>query len=333
VPAGLSGGREYLEPILFKQNLTRYADPWHHHQPWYYYLTVVPGDFFPWSFFLPTALWLGLKRLDDRERRAFLFLLCWVVVTLVFFSVSPAKRSVYILTLYPALALAVGAALDRLAALWPEARRWLLWPAGLVAGLALVLWIALPVLGRGRPEALPLGGDTFVWLVTACLAPAALGAATAFLLARRGRVIGSAMALASGMAAVAVLAALVLLPRFDAVKSARQLSAVLVSRMGPHDVYGIYPRLDSTFLFYSRRYAVSLDSEEKLHRFLARPERVWLLIQRDDLAKLTRPLPPLEEVARDADPKEGYVLFIRAGQGAAGRYAPTVGRGPASTSR
>jgi hypothetical protein len=113
------------------------------------------------------------------------------------------------------------------------------------------------------------------------------------------------------MAAVAVLAAVVLLPRFDAVKSARQLAGVLVSKMGPNDVYGIYPRLDSTFLFYSQRYAVSLDSEEKLHQFLARPERVWLLMQRDDLARLTRPLPPLVEVARDPDAKEGYVLFAR----------------------
>ena len=33
------------------------------------------------------------------------FALCWVLVTLLFFSVSPAKRTVYILTMYPALAL------------------------------------------------------------------------------------------------------------------------------------------------------------------------------------------------------------------------------------
>jgi 4-amino-4-deoxy-L-arabinose transferase-like glycosyltransferase len=311
VPAGLAGGRDYLEPILFKQNLQRYADPWHHHQPWYYYLTLIPGDFFPWSFFLPTAVWAGFKRLVGRERQAFRFALCWVVVTLLFFSVSPAKRSVYILTMYPAMALLVGAALDRLASLWPEGRRRLLWPAGLVAGLALLLWTALPVVGRGRPEALPLGGDSFVWLTIACLAPAAVGAVAAFSLLARGRVTRCAACLTGGMAATAVLAAIFILPRFDAVKSARQLSAVLVERMGPTDVYGIYPRLDSTFVFYSRRYAVSLDSEEKLHRFLARPERVWLLIQRDDLEKLERPLPPLVEVARDADPKEGYLLFAR----------------------
>lgn len=311
VPAGLAGGREYLEPILFKQNLERYVAPWHHQQPWYYYLLLIPGNFLPWSLFLPAALWTGFKSFTGRERRAFRFALCWMVVTLVFFSLSPGKRSVYILTMYPAMALLVGAGLDRLAAWWPLGKRRLLWPAGLAAGLALVFWIALPVVGLGRPEPLPLGGDSFVWLTAACLAPAALGAVAALVLLARGRMLRFAAALTAGMAATAVLAALVVLPRFDAVKSARRLSAVLVERMGPNDVYGIYPRLDSTFLFYSRRYAVSLDSEEKLHRFLARPERVWLLIQRDDLARLEQPLPPLVEVARDADTKEGYVLFRR----------------------
>ena len=103
---------------------------------------------------------------------------------------------------------------------------------------------------------------------------------------------------------------LFLLPAFDAVKSARGLSRVLLARMGPGEPYGIYPRLDSTFLFYTRRFCVDLDSEDKLRAFLARPGRVWLLAQRDDLARL-KGLPPLVEIARDQDPREGYALLTR----------------------
>src|SRR5215212_4147109 len=84
IPAGLSGGREYLDQIVFRQNVTRYADPWHHFQPWYYYLTVIPAEFFPWSFLLPTALMV-----KSTERKYWLFALCWMVVTAVFFSLSP----------------------------------------------------------------------------------------------------------------------------------------------------------------------------------------------------------------------------------------------------
>ncbi|HBL27116.1 MAG TPA: hypothetical protein DD490_09805, partial [Acidobacteria bacterium] len=116
IPAGLAGGREYLDQIVYKQNVTRYADPWHHYAPWYYYLTVVPGDFFPWSFLLPAGLVIGWKRFSGKAREGFLFCLCWIVVTVLFFSISPAKRTVYVLTMYPGMALVVGAALDRIAA-------------------------------------------------------------------------------------------------------------------------------------------------------------------------------------------------------------------------
>src|SRR6185436_11379856 len=118
----------------------------------------IPAEFFPWSFLLPGAVWLGWKRLEGRDRKGFLFALAWMVVTVVFFSLSPAKRSVYILTMYPAMALLVGAFLDRIAAdtadtiEWPQGRRWVVWPVWLIALLALLIEIALPVAGRGRAE-------------------------------------------------------------------------------------------------------------------------------------------------------------------------------------
>ncbi|MFL6290438.1 MAG: ArnT family glycosyltransferase, partial [Thermoanaerobaculia bacterium] len=176
IPAGLSGGREYLDQIVFRQNVTRYADPWHHFQPWYYYLTVIPAEFFPWSFLLPTALVVGWKRV---ERKSYLFALCWMLVTVVFFSLSPAKRDVYILTMYPAMALLVGAALDRIAADagdHPLGRRWAVWPLGLLSVIALLIVVALPIAGRGREEAVALGGDRFVWQVTAAFLPLLAGA-------------------------------------------------------------------------------------------------------------------------------------------------------------
>ena len=311
IPAGLAAGPEYLRQIVFRQNVTRYAEPWHHFAPWYYYLTVVPGEFFPWSFLLPTALVVGWRRLAGRERQGFLFCLCWMVVTLVFFSISPAKRSVYVLTMYPALALMVGAVLNRLAAEWPASRRWLTLPLGLVAALALVITVGLPLYGHGRTEAAALGGDRFVWEVTAAFVPFLLGAGLAWWCSRSGAVSRAAAALAAGMGLTALLAALFLLPAFDAVKSARGLSRVLVSKMAPGETYGIYPRLDNTFLFYTRRFCVDLNSEAKLRAFLARPGRVWLLAQRDDLAKV-KGLPPLVEIARDQDPTgDGYALLTR----------------------
>ena len=111
MPAGLAGGRAYLDHIVLKQNVTRYANPWHHRLPWYYYLTVIPPEFLPWSFFLPTAV-VAARGVGGRERSGLRLWACWAVVTVVFFSLSPAKRDVYVLTMYAAMALLVGAGLD-----------------------------------------------------------------------------------------------------------------------------------------------------------------------------------------------------------------------------
>lgn len=360
VPATLDAGWSYFQTMVFDQNVTRYADPWHHHQPWYYYLTVLPGDFFPWSFLLPTALVVGWQRLlggtgglrgavatgaagveatgdketgggaaggrdgaAERARRGYLFALCWVVVTLLFFSLSPAKRSVYIFTAYPALALLVGAGLDRLATAWrargearpgeplgtgpSPTRGWLLWPLGLLTALLLAVAVALPPLALERPE-LPVLGRTFLWVLEGALVALAAGALVAWVYALRRRVVAATTALAFGMAAFGLAAGLYLLPRFDVFKSARPLSQELLARMGEGEEYGIYPRLDNTFLFYTGRRAVPLHSGDEVRAFLERPGRQWLLAERDDWSGLADP-PAVTEVARDHDPKEGYLLL------------------------
>jgi 4-amino-4-deoxy-L-arabinose transferase-like glycosyltransferase len=309
VPAGLEAGPEYLRQIAFRQTFTRYANPWHHFAPPWFYLTILPGDFFPWSFLLPTAIVVGWKRSRGPQRAGFLFALCWVVVTLVFFSISAAKRSVYILTLYPAMALLVGAGLDLAAAEWPRWRRAVAIPLGTVAGLTLLLAAALPFVGRRRPETALLGGTPFVLGLIGVLLPLLLGAATAWWAARSGKVRRAAAALALGMGLTGLAMAVYAMPRFDLFKSARGLSEILAARMAPGEPYAIYPRLDSTFLFYTRRYCVDIDSVETLRRTLARPGRVWLLAERDSLADL-KGSPPLVEIARDADP-QGYMLFLK----------------------
>jgi 4-amino-4-deoxy-L-arabinose transferase-like glycosyltransferase len=313
VPAGLTGGREYLQQIVFKQNVTRYADPWHHFQPWYYYLTVIPGEFFPWSLFLPAAGVVGWRYGDLKRggpRPGALFAACWVAVTLIFFSVSPAKRSVYVLTLYPALALLVGSALDRVMADWPRHRRWLTVPLGILAGFALVVTAALAIAGPGRKEALPLGGPTFAYLVALAFVPLLLGAIYAFWQGRHGRIAHAAGGIAAGMGALGLAVGLFILPRFDVVKSARELSGVLLTHLEPGESYGIYPRIDSTFVYYTRRYCVSLESEQALREYASRPGRVWILAQRDDLKKIQPPL-PLEVVAEDGDLEAGYLLLTK----------------------
>lgn len=328
-PAILVGGDEYMQEIVFKQNVGRYLDPWHHFKPWYYYLTVIPGDFFPWALLLPASIAAGWKGLVGETRKGFLFALCWMAATVVFFSISPAKRSVYILSMYPAMALLVGAGLDllsrrvdlpRLGELGFH-RRWLTWPLGFVAVIFLAVTVAAPILGPEQKAALPMG-PRFPLDIAVITGLAALGAAIAWWQALRGRVERSVLALAGGMGAAGLFAFLVVVPQMNITKSARPMAERLVELAHPDEPYGIYPRPDAAFYFYSHRFSVPLhgrnamDPEQtapRLKAFLERAatERIWLLIERDDLEKLQKQgfEVPLVEVARDGDIVEGHILM------------------------
>jgi 4-amino-4-deoxy-L-arabinose transferase-like glycosyltransferase len=334
VPAGIAGGADYFETLVLRQNITRFAEPWHHQQPWYYYLTVVPGDFFPWSLLLPAAAVAGWRSLRQRgvgadveggpeaelAGRGFRFALCWVIVTLVFFSLSPGKRTVYVFTMYPGMALLVGAGLDRLAAAWGGAgarpargsgpsRAWLLAPLVLLAlGCATAL-AAVATVGMDRPEVALLGTRVpiaVMAVVTGLLAASLVGLATVW----RWQVVPGAAALAAAMALLPGVAAFVVLPAFDVFKSARPLARELVSRTPPGTPFGIVPHLDNTFVFYTGRRAVPLGSQEEVRAYLARPGRAWVLAESDDLARLALAELPLVEVAADPSGDEhAYVLL------------------------
>jgi hypothetical protein len=97
--------------------------------------------------------------------------------------------------------------------------------------------------------------------------------------------------LAFGFAAGGLAAVLLVLPRFDAVKSARPLSAEILARVPPHEPYAIWPRFDAPFVFYTGRFAVELEGEGELAAYAARQDRVWLVAERGALAQLSSPLP------------------------------------------
>lgn len=313
-PALYWGGELYQREILFKQNVTRYVDPWHHYQPPWYYLGVLPTDFMPWTLLLPAALLAAYRLLAPEERKRWWFLIVWVLTTLVFFSLSPAKRTVYILTLYPALAILTGAGLDLLARRAAEirpalGRAWLRAPALFLPLVLAVAGIAAIVAGPRRKEVAVLGEDLPLLLgVALLLLAAALGWAARA--AWRGEVKQLVTIEAAAFALFLAFAWTFVLPRLDTVKSARGLSQKLLETAGPDEPFAIYPRLDPTVLFYTRRFSVELgDSDpQQLQAFAQRSGRVFVFAERDDWAKL-EPKPRLWEIARDADEKEGYLLL------------------------
>lgn len=98
--------RAYVDDILLRQTVTRYANSWHHGQPWWYFIEVAATTWLPTVLALPWAIPAWRRRLRRRDVR-YLLPLAWVVLVFVFFSIPSGKRDMYILPALPMLALAL----------------------------------------------------------------------------------------------------------------------------------------------------------------------------------------------------------------------------------
>jgi len=108
-------GYAFVATFFVNHNFARYVTDIHHHaQPFYYYLPVLLALFFPWSGWLVALA--GTSPLEElrrwrRWRPAPLFILCWLLFPILFFSLSGSKLAGYILPSLPPLALLLGARL------------------------------------------------------------------------------------------------------------------------------------------------------------------------------------------------------------------------------
>jgi 4-amino-4-deoxy-L-arabinose transferase-like glycosyltransferase len=122
----------YRDEILFRQTVDRYAQAWHHREPfWYFPVEVIPVLWLPLTALVPWLWGHWRQSLRERDLRVMLPL-AWVVLVVLFFSLSSGKRGIYVLPAVPAFVLAcapyLSAIVERLAA-----RRVLLAIASLVS--------------------------------------------------------------------------------------------------------------------------------------------------------------------------------------------------------
>ncbi len=98
----------YRDNILFHQTVTRYADAWGHIKPpWYLLTNAAAWLWLPVTLLLP---WLVPAWRRDIAARHLPTLLIggWLLLVLLFFSLSDGKRAVYIFPAAPAMALLAG---------------------------------------------------------------------------------------------------------------------------------------------------------------------------------------------------------------------------------
>ena len=101
----------YLRYFLWEENVHRFTSTqFKRSGPWYYFIGVLVGGFFPWTVLLPATITdLGKRALKGEH----LFLSLWVAIPLLFFSLSSSKLPHYILPIYPPLAIILAAVIAK----------------------------------------------------------------------------------------------------------------------------------------------------------------------------------------------------------------------------
>jgi 4-amino-4-deoxy-L-arabinose transferase len=153
-----------------------------HPRPAWFYLACLPLIGWPWVLFLPAAA-AGLRGEPPDDFRRYLIL--WVVMPFVFFSISKGKLLTYVLPCFAPLSILLAAGLERYFV--KGGRRWFRAAAVCTATLFAALLVGLLVAQRGVRGS-PLYSAAELPQLTALGAILAVGAASAAFACFSGRV-------------------------------------------------------------------------------------------------------------------------------------------------
>jgi len=104
---------EFLEFFFIHEHLQRFTKDAHSRTgPIYYFVPLLLVGILPWIFQIPRAFFQAWNERKQEFSSGWL-LACWTVVIFAFFSISKSKLPGYIIPIFPALAMLIGARLDR----------------------------------------------------------------------------------------------------------------------------------------------------------------------------------------------------------------------------
>ena len=268
----------YRDNILFRQTGQRYAAAWHHHNPWYFYLVeVLPWAWLPLVLTLPWAVpawWRRFRRGDPKV----ILPVTGVVLILLFFSLSPGKRGVYILPTVPLLVLGLAPLLPGLVR-----KPWLQGLGAVVLALFAALFLGLGLgglIGIGNLRRLAERYELWPWAWMLMLGAAAIGL-LAWSRWRRGL-----HALVLWMPLFWISYSLWIYPQLNATRSPSDLMTEVARIVGPGGWVGM-PDFDEEFLLQARQPMVHFGRETAHPAQLARayawiheaPAQRWLLTE------------------------------------------------------
>jgi len=277
---------DYAGYFFVEQNLGSFlSSKPRHPNPFYHYIPVLFGGFFPWSCFLPLALIYAVRRKFESIHESTAFLVIWFGIVFIFFSIAGSKLATYILPLFPAASLLVALCWQELLnSPTAKIRNGFLYsflPVVVIFLAAIIyLWV-YPLVEMEYSAGITLGQIYFlaIWLVI-CIVLAFL-----FLLRKKNHAFFISIA---GMTVSAILLFLLMIvPSVNPYRSTKQLSQKYDQLIPANEKLVFYRRIRESALFYSHRRAQVLKTAEQLKDYLASDQRVYAITTRKRLARLS----------------------------------------------
>jgi 4-amino-4-deoxy-L-arabinose transferase-like glycosyltransferase len=277
----------FFDAAVVDNLLGRFFAGTSHVRPFYYFAYQFPLDFLPWTLLWPLAWGAARRGLRAAPERAapWRFLLSWLGVFLVFFSLSAGKRGLYLLPAFPAAALLCGAAVDEALGEQPRLPRWL--GIALAVPGALLFAGGLWILASGGVA--PKPGSSFrlpAEVGAAWSAAVAVAAVACWALRSRPARVRLAVVATAWLLCQLVLFAQVY-PLLDPEKSPRPIARAAARLAGPGGAIGLFEHgtLAPGLLYYGRRPVVPLLDPEGVRRFVDSGGRV-IVARRERVGEL-----------------------------------------------
>jgi 4-amino-4-deoxy-L-arabinose transferase-like glycosyltransferase len=273
---------DYLRAFLVDGNIARFfSRKSGHREPFYFYIQMLAAGFFPWSVFIPSALYLHFRSYRRGKDNDSFFLLLAALAPLIFFSLSRSKLPTYILPVFPALALLVGRFWS--AGLRPESgASWALHLRNCFR-VFFIFILAVSVFGI-----IYVYNQYPLYTMQTVLGCGALVcfALLFLILGRKEKILYSFFSLVAMMVIIFTAAKIFVLPEVSTFKSARELALRIKHLLPPGEPAFFYRDLRESVVFYSGRRAVMIEKKEALASFLSSPQPVFCLINTKTLDKI-----------------------------------------------
>ena len=291
---------DYSEYFFLKQNIGSFLSQQSRHpKPFYYYIPVLMGGFFPWSLFLPLALFRAIRAKAALHGDGVIFALIWFGVIFIFFSMAKSKLGTYILPLFPAAAVLVGVLWHDL--LFASNRvlhkgvfySYLPFAAGMP--LALIYLLLFPPGSLTTDTGMPMSLVYFLAIWVAGCALLSIGLVT---IKKYRAFIGS---IAGMTVTLFLLISIYITPLLGPHISSKELALKLDKLIDSGESIKFYLKARASFLFYTDRSAELLENPQQLMEYMVNRKKVYCVFKYDDWEDVANLHDTMQIVAKVGD--------------------------------